>query len=68
LWYPLALVKAAAEDRIEKLELSRRRRLALLAGAAPGLAAFALYLATLAPTILYHTDQMKDSAVLLPTL
>jgi hypothetical protein len=68
LWYPLALVKAAAEDRIEKLELSRRRRLALLAGAPPGLAAFALYLATLAPTILYHTDQMKDSAVLLPTL
>lgn len=68
MWYPLALVKAAAEDRIEKLELSRRRRLALLAGAAPGLAVFALYLATLAPTILYHTDQMKDSAVLLPTL
>ena len=68
MWYPLALVKAAAEDRIEKLELSRRRRLALLAGAAPGLAAFAPYLATLAPTILYHTDQMKDSAVLLPTL
>ena len=68
MWYPLALVKAAAEDRIEKLELSRRRRLALLAGAAPGLAAFALYLPTLAPTILYHTDQMKDSAVLLPTL
>ena len=38
--------------------------MALLAGAALGLAAFALYLATLAPTILYHTDQMKDSAVL----
>jgi 4-amino-4-deoxy-L-arabinose transferase-like glycosyltransferase len=56
-------VKAAADDRIEKLELSRRR-LALLAGAAMGLAVFALYLATLAPTILYYTYQMKDSAVL----
>ncbi len=64
MWYPLALVKAAADDRVEKLDLTWRRRLALLAGAALGLAAFALYLATLAPTILYYTDQMKDSAVL----
>lgn len=64
MWYPLALVKAAAEDRIGKVELARRRRWSLLAGAALGLAAFVLYLATLAPTILYYADQMKDSAVL----
>jgi hypothetical protein len=64
LWYPLALLKAAADDRIGKLELARRRRWSLFGGAALGLAAFALYLATLAPTILYHTDQMRDSAVL----
>lgn len=63
MWYPLALVEAA-NDRIVKLELLRRRRLALLAGAALGLAVFTLYLATLAPTILYYTYQVKDSAVL----
>jgi hypothetical protein len=37
---------------------------AWLAGAVAGLLAFILYLLTLAPTVLYYTDEMKDSAVL----
>ena len=57
-------MKAAAGDRIDKTERARRRRWAVLVGACLGLLAFALYLATLAPTVLYYTDQMKDSAVL----
>jgi 4-amino-4-deoxy-L-arabinose transferase-like glycosyltransferase len=40
---------------------------AWIAGAGVGLLAFVLYLLTLAPTILYYTDEMKDSAVL-PTI
>ncbi len=64
MWYPLGLVKSPADSKIEKAERARRRRWAVLAGAGLGLLAFALYLATLAPTILYYTDDMKDSAVL----
>ena len=37
---------------------------AWIAGAGVGLLALVLYLLTLAPTVLYYTDEMKDSAVL----
>lgn len=47
-----------------KVEKARRRRWAAFAGAGVGLLVFVLYLATLAPTVLHYTDQMKDSAVL----
>lgn len=59
-------MKLPAEDRkvVDKVEQARRRRWAALAGAGVGLLVFALYLATLAPTVLYYSDQMKDSAVL----
>ena len=40
---------------------------AWVAGVGVGTLAFVLYLLTLAPTILYYTDEMKDSAVL-PTI
>ncbi len=49
---------------MDKIERAHHRRWAVLAGAGVGLFAFALYLATLAPTVLYYTDRMKDSAVL----
>ncbi len=38
-----------------------------IAGVGVGILAFVLYLLTLAPTVLYYTDEMKDSAVL-PTV
>lgn len=37
---------------------------AWIAGSGAGVLAFVLYLLTLAPTVLYYTDEMKDSAVL----
>ena len=46
---------------------TRRPDPAWIAGAGVGILAFVLYLLTLAPTILYYTDEMKDSAVL-PTI
>ena len=46
---------------------TRRLGPARIAGLGVGLLAFVLYLLTLAPTILYYTDEMKDSAVL-PTI
>ena len=42
----------------------RLRSPAWIAGAGAGILAFVLYLSTLAPTVLYYTDEMKDSAVL----
>lgn len=51
----------------DKVERARRSRWVTLAGMAVGLFVFALYVATLTPTILYYTDTMKDSAVL-PTI
>ncbi len=44
-----------------------RRGDAALAGVGVGLFAFVLYLLTLAPTVLYYTDEMKDSSVLQAT-
>ena len=52
-------------DKTEKARCGRRG--AALAGVAVGLLAFVLYLLTLAPTVLYYTDEMKDSAVLQAT-
>ena len=46
---------------------TRRGNPAWIVGAGVGILALVLYLLTLAPTILYYTDQMKDSAVL-PTI
>ncbi|MDP9488088.1 MAG: DUF2723 domain-containing protein, partial [Actinomycetota bacterium] len=43
------------------------RRDAALAGMGVGLFAFVLYLLALAPTVLYYTIEMKDSAVLQAT-
>ena len=50
-----------------KGEARRSEALAWISGAVAGVLAFVLYLSTLAPTILYYTDEMKDSAVL-PTI
>lgn len=42
----------------------RLRTAAWISGVIAGVLAFVLYLSTLAPTVLYYTDEMKDSAVL----
>ena len=55
-------MEPAPSDKTEKAR--RRRRGATLAGVGVGLFAFVLYLLSLAPTVLYYTVEMKDSAVL----
>ena len=58
-------MKAGTDSyKTEKAGRAQRGRWAVLAGAGVGILAFALYLLTLAPTVLQYTDQMKDSAML----